>query len=102
MKEVDPYTYGDFEAAVTLAKMVNKERFFAKRISKIWVDYTLGMNQIEKIDSPIKRAIMTLWKDSFIKRIHDNKKIPEKMKSYLSNIVIARFRISMNNKKEIK
>jgi hypothetical protein len=38
---------------------------------------------------------MTLWKDNCLCIINGNKRIPDKIKSYLINIVVAKFRIMM-------
>jgi len=95
MKELDQYTYGNSDAAIALTKILNGHPHCIKTVSRTWGDYTLGMRHIEKIESPIKYTIMTLWRDRYICIIKDSKRFPDKVRSYFANIVTARFRIAM-------
>ena len=90
MKEIDPYTYGNSDAAVTLTRILNKNSKCIKYVSRTWADYTLGMNNLDKMESPIKSYLMTVWEEHFISIISNSDKMPEDVKSYFLNIIKAR------------
>lgn len=90
MRELNLYTYGNSAAAITLAKILNVNTACIKYVSRTWTDYTLGMNKLDEIDSPIKSYLMSEWTQHFICIIDKNERMNEEVKSYLSNIVKAR------------
>lgn len=90
MKDIDPYTYGNSDAAITLTKILNQNHNYIKYISRTWADYTLGMNHLDKINSPIKSYLITVWEDHFVGIIEKNERIPSDVKSYFINIIKAR------------
>ena len=90
MKELDLYTYGNSAAAITLVKILNVSPACIKYVSRTWTDYTLGMNKLDEINSPIKSYLMSEWTQHFICIIDKNERMNEEVKSYLSNIVKAR------------
>lgn len=90
MRELDLYTYGNSAAAITLVKILNVNTGCIKYVSRTWTDYTLGMNKLDEINSPIKSYLMSEWAQHFICIIDKNERMNEEVKSYLSNIVKAR------------
>jgi hypothetical protein len=89
---LDPFTFGDSPAAVTLAAILNEinEEKVTQKVSGFVVRYHQLIKHAQDIKDPTTRAIVG---HMFIEKINQSTlQIPDKAKSFMKNAVIGRIK----------
>jgi len=90
--DLDPGTYGDSKAAVVLTKILNEigDHKLARKVGNYFCYYCRGVMQIATLtDEEIRTEFFHMWKERF-KLLIEEAKMPEKVASYLRNIMKAK------------
>lgn len=88
-----PTTFGDSQAAITLAKILDQrdDRNLRRSVSSFWGNYNRGIKEIRAIKNvPIRRSLMIAWRETAVNRIA--RFSDTEIVTYLRNIVVAKFR----------
>lgn len=97
---MDANTYGGTPAAVTLVKLIeendlsSENKRISDKVGKMWSEYSTSLRAIVKSDMPskIKMNLLDLFKEQQFKRCKASPFLTEEIKSYLENIMLAKFR----------
>jgi hypothetical protein len=88
---MDPYTYGDSEAAKTLAKILtNSPKDIRYKTSRMLHRYFKGINAIVNIkDKELRVYLLTLWLEENLKQadfsqLENSEQFP---KTYIKNVI---------------
>ena len=91
---LNDFTFGNSKAAIALARILSEEgnHKCKKFVATNWQKYTTVYNEIwwSKITRAHKHFLINLLTEHTIASINRNVKSPEKVKSYLCNIICAR------------
>ena len=102
-KELDPYTFGNSAAAITLAKILSQEGYdkYCKRVSTKYHDFCQVMWAIFEIkDVHVRSSLFHLvWVDSRQRATKIN--VPAEVRSYLLNIMKATYKMNITECDEI-
>lgn len=100
---MDPYTYGDSPAAITLAKILaSSPKDIKYKTTRIINRYFKGLKQILKMDDPEIRIYMAnLWYEENLKRANfnespNNEEFPI---TYIKNVMSMKFKVYQNTGK---
>ena len=89
IKYIDPYTFGNSQAAVTLAEILNEElnEKYREKVSCFISNHNLLIRHIEDIKDLRTRAIVG---QMLIEKVNSSNMIlPDKIKSFMKNVVIG-------------
>lgn len=100
-------TFGDSPAAVTLSNLINsienaiERKKISSKVSYLLISYFSGLKMIESnFDKlTISGNMLELWKDSYFIKCQQMK-IPNILKSYLTNVISYRYRMALHNYRE--
>jgi hypothetical protein len=104
---VIPY---DIESKNILIQLLNKEtdRKIQRKIMSVFNEYFIyikGINTISndkiKVSNSIKKYLLLLLRDSFIKRLNSLKNIPELILHYSENVIITLYKIKIREIKNV-
>ena len=90
--QIDPYTYGNSPAAVKLTKIleeVDNERI-RQRVGNHYCHFCKGILEIATLDREVREELFSLWRSKYRKLILEEADLPEKVASFLFNIMKAK------------
>ena len=91
---LEAHTYGDSKAAEVLADMLSQDSYFTRKVGRYWGDYTYTLDQLRQhtgIDNRVRKHLGSLFHDDMMKKL-DESNLPEKIRTYLKNIMVKRWR----------
>lgn len=89
---LDPFTFGDSPACVTLAELLNEinEEKTTRKVSRFVVRYHTLIKHVLDIKDPMTKSIIGYM---FIDKINKSTvQVPEKVKSFMKNTVIGKIK----------
>lgn len=95
MMNIDPY--GNSKASLCLADMVNGNKKHTKKVGRLWNEYSSTMRFLilagndSKLDNRARNGLAWAYHETMMGRI-DRTDITVKMRSYLKNIMVAKWR----------
>lgn len=91
---INKNTFGDSEAAIVLAKILNKKEDANQLsyVSSTWSQYNEYFNHyLEKVDKKYLKTTLSCLRKAFLERVEFSK-LDTEVKTYLKNIMVTKFK----------
>jgi hypothetical protein len=98
---MNSYTFGNSQAAKTLASILEKHpKFCTRKAAKLACRCNHGLKQIETVaDRSVRTILFSMWKDWHVASIKDSG-LPTEVKTYLTNVVTKNYRNIYNQNRQ--